>query len=163
MKKTFLYLTLTTLLVMTMQAFAGPPPYRGGGAYRSVGHYGYPIAPYGWRGGYWGPRVGVYVGPGFSYWGPWGSGWGLGYGFPYTYAYPYPAGYPLASFPVVINATPITQTYIQKEPIAEATIQPAPSGNYWYYCTEPAGYFPYVQNCSQPWITVTPPSSVTPQ
>ena len=32
---------------------------------------------------------------------------------------------------------------------------PAPS-NYWYYCTEPAGYFPYVQNCNRAWIPVTP-------
>jgi len=27
---------------------------------------------------------------------------------------------------------------------------------YWYYCTEPAGYYPYVQECSRPWIAVQP-------
>jgi hypothetical protein len=29
---------------------------------------------------------------------------------------------------------------------------------YWYYCTDPAGYFPYVQTCSRPWIPVLPQS-----
>jgi hypothetical protein len=154
MKKSILYATLTAVLVMATQASAGPPPYRRSSAYFSVGYFGYPVAHYGWPGSYWGPRIGVYVGPGMGYWNPWAYGWGPGYGFPYTY--PYPAGYPLASFPVVINATPITQTYIQKEPAAEAAMQPAQSGNYWYYCTQPAGYFPYVQSCSQPWISVTP-------
>lgn len=129
-----------------------------------MGHFGHPAAYYGWRGAYWGPGVGVYVGPGFGYWGPWAYGWGPGFGFPYPYAYPYAAGYPLASVPLVINATPIPQTYIQQEAAAEATTQPAaPRGNYWYYCTQPAGYYPYVQNCSQPWITVTPQNPANPQ
>jgi len=36
---------------------------------------------------------------------------------------------------------------------------PAPTPpTLWYYCTEPAGYFPYVQNCNRAWITVTPQS-----
>ena len=30
--------------------------------------------------------------------------------------------------------------------------------NLWYYCTEPAGYYPYVQTCNRAWIPVTPPS-----
>jgi hypothetical protein len=29
---------------------------------------------------------------------------------------------------------------------------------YWYYCTEPAGYFPYVQSCNKAWIPVVPQS-----
>jgi hypothetical protein len=28
--------------------------------------------------------------------------------------------------------------------------------SYWYYCTEPAGYYPYVNTCSRPWIAVQP-------
>ena len=29
--------------------------------------------------------------------------------------------------------------------------------NLWYYCTNPAGYYPYVQNCSVAWVKVVPP------
>jgi len=27
---------------------------------------------------------------------------------------------------------------------------------YWYYCTDPAGYYPYVQSCNQGWVAVIP-------
>jgi hypothetical protein len=40
------------------------------------------------------------------------------------------------------------------EPRQEAA---APATHYWYYCTDPAGYYPYVQNCSKAWMTVVPP------
>ena len=32
-------------------------------------------------------------------------------------------------------------------------------GQYWYYCQNPAGYYPYVQQCSMPWqpVPATPP------
>ncbi len=29
-----------------------------------------------------------------------------------------------------------------------------PGPNYWYYCTNPPGYFPYVTMCSNNWLTV---------
>jgi len=29
-------------------------------------------------------------------------------------------------------------------------------GQYWYYCQHPAGYYPYVQQCSMPWQPVPP-------
>jgi hypothetical protein len=32
---------------------------------------------------------------------------------------------------------------------------PAPA-YYWYYCTNPAGYYPYVQNCNDAWMAVVP-------
>jgi hypothetical protein len=161
MSKSFRYIAVAVMSAMALQVLAGPPPHRVGGGYRGVGYYGHPVAHYGWRGGYWGPRVGIYVGPGVGYWGPWGYGWGFGYGMPF--GYPYPAGYPLGSVPLVIDATPIPQTYIQKDPGAEAAIEPPQPTTNWYYCTQPAGYFPYVRNCSQPWITVTPPSPATPK
>ena len=31
-----------------------------------------------------------------------------------------------------------------------------PANNYWYYCTDPAGYFPYVQSCNRAWMPVVP-------
>jgi hypothetical protein len=39
---------------------------------------------------------------------------------------------------------------------------PAPAATYWYYCTNPAGYFPYVQNCNKAWIPVVPQSAPPP-
>jgi hypothetical protein len=29
-------------------------------------------------------------------------------------------------------------------------------GQYWYYCQNPAGYYPYVQRCGNPWQPVPP-------
>ena len=31
-------------------------------------------------------------------------------------------------------------------------IQPSPP--YWYYCADPAGYYPYVLQCTTPWLPV---------
>jgi hypothetical protein len=122
----------------------------GGGAYVTGGH-GRPVYPgvrHGGYGGYWGPSVGVYYG-GPGYWG-WPYGWGAGYGYGYGYGYPYSYGYA----PVVVNTTPVPQTFIEQE--AAPPVQTAPSANYWYYCNQPAGYFPHIQGCSHPWIKVIP-------
>ncbi len=32
----------------------------------------------------------------------------------------------------------------------------APQANMWYWCSAPAGYYPYVAQCSTPWQAVTP-------
>jgi hypothetical protein len=52
------------------------------------------------------------------------------------YAYDYPV-YPYPAYPVPLPA-------------------PAPAGSYWYYCQNPAGYYPYVQQCAGPWQPVPP-------
>ena len=39
---------------------------------------------------------------------------------------------------------------------APASPQAVPANQYWYYCTDPAGYYPYVQNCSKAWMQVVP-------
>jgi hypothetical protein len=26
----------------------------------------------------------------------------------------------------------------------------------WYYCIDPAGYFPHVSRCNRPWVVVDP-------
>lgn len=120
--------------------------------------------PAGW--GRPGVGVGVYVGP--RYWGPrpwWGPGW---YGFrpwayPYygPYYYPY-AGYPSYPAPVIVQQDP--QVYIQQAPPAQAAppsaapTQPPPS-QYWYYCEDARGYYPYIQQCPRGWMTVVPPAS----
>jgi hypothetical protein len=33
---------------------------------------------------------------------------------------------------------------------------PAPPGQYWYYCRNPPGYYPYVPQCGGPWEAVPP-------
>ncbi len=105
---------------------AGPPVVVVGGGYRPF-YPGYrPVYP-GWRAGYWGP----------GYWGPWPYAWGAAVALPYAVA------------PLVVNTVPAVPVIVQPAPEAPAT-------SYWYYCTQPAGYFPYVQQCAQPWMKVVP-------
>jgi hypothetical protein len=152
---------------------AGPPAgakpggHRGGAGW----HGGKPVAKPGWGGrypgggyvgyrGYGGPRVGFYYGAP-AYWGrpyAWGAWpvWGAAIAYPFAYPYGYPSAY--GSAPVVVTTTP--QTYIQQDADISALWSPAPAAppepQYWYYCVQPAGYFPYVKDCSQPWLKVVP-------
>jgi hypothetical protein len=157
MNKTLLAIASVVICSASTLAAAGPPPHGGGryigppggyagGAYRPFypGYrYGYP----GWGAGYWGPRTGVYIGgPGYwgGYWGGWPYAWGAGYAWPYAYT------------PLVVNATPAPQVFVQQETEAAVPVQPLPATSYWYYCIQPAGYFPYVQECSHAWMKVVP-------
>ena len=56
----------------------------------------------------------------------------------------YPYGYP-ASPPVVIQKEP--QVYVQPKQGEE---------NYWYYCPDPQGYYPYIRECASGWMKVVP-------
>jgi hypothetical protein len=49
----------------------------------------------------------------------------------------------------VIESPPV---YIQRQPPVYVQ-QPT---SYWYYCQDPAGYYPYVQSCPTPWMKVLP-------
>ena len=71
-----------------------------------------------------------------------GPFWPYAYAYPYRFAYAYPYAYP----PVVV-APP-------------AYIPPATPGPYWWYCDNPAGYYPYVRSCPSGWrpVAPTPPS-----
>lgn len=66
--------------------------------------------------------------------------------------------------PVVMIPAPQI-VYIEQQPLQAAAPQssatPLPSG-WWYYCPNPAGYYPYVKSCTQPWQPVEP-SSPAPQ
>ena len=139
MIKNLFAMVTSGLLLIGTQAWAAPP--HGGVSHYGSGHYGahYDRGYYGGRywgwGGYWGPGIGIYYG---------GLGFGYGLGYPYPYA------------PLVINAEPLPQVLIQQDPlIGVETLIEKPT-NYWYYCTQPPGYFPYVQNCSQVWMKVVP-------
>lgn len=53
--------------------------------------------------------------------------------------------------PIIVERDP--PVYIQRQPAPA----PAPTTT-WYYCQNPAGYYPYVQSCGQPWLSVDPRS-----
>jgi hypothetical protein len=86
-----------------------------------------------WRGGHW-------------FHGPYGgrAGWWWIVGGAYYY-------YPSPIYPYPDPYTP---------PVA-APLPPSPTGQYWYYCQNPPGYYPYVPSCSTAWQPV--PATASPQ
>jgi hypothetical protein len=112
--------------------------------YRYGGWGGYPGA-YGYRGWY-GPSVGVYVGvPSYAPSGVWGYPSDPNAVYDASAASPYPADAPAA-----------TGSFTPPGP------EQAPaSSSYWYYCTDPAGYYPDVEQCNSTWTPVAP-QGVTP-
>lgn len=75
-------------------------------------------------------RTSVHVG---AFWGPiWG---------PWSHPAPWPS-------PVVV---------VRPEPALVYIERPAPpSRAFWYYCRDPAGYYPYVSECLDSWLPVLP-------
>ena len=127
------------VILATLLLGSAGPGYAWQGGWHGGGWHGG-----GWHGGGWwgGPRVGIGIGPYWGpYWGPYGGSYAYPYGYPYGYAYP----------PVV--AAPSTQVYIQPAP--QASVQLPPSAS-WYYCDNPRGYYPYVQQCPGGWRAVAP-------
>jgi len=131
------------ILVTVLFASAIPGHTRVGGGFggRGVGFHG----GHGFHGfhghGFHGGRVAVGIGVGpFWGWGPW---WPYGYAYPYAYPYTYPYAYPYAYPP---------QVYVQ--PAQPLSAQPPSSPPVWYYCNNPEGYYPYVQQCPGGWRTV---------
>ena len=114
----------------------------GGGWHGGGGHGGWHGSS--WHGGgHWHGSVGVVVGPGWWGW-PY-YGWPYyGYGWPY-YDYGY-YGYP------AYTPAPADSYYFEQAPQGSSSTAPT----YWYYCSDPAGYYPYVGTCNQPWTRVTP-------
>lgn len=101
---------------------------------KHYGHYGYYLGAPLW----WGPVYDAYP----YYYGP---------------RYGYGPGYAYSQRPVIIEREPTV--YVQREPVA--SVPPSAPTSLWFYCTDPAGYFPYVEHCSQSWISVDP-NSVSP-
>jgi hypothetical protein len=93
----------------------------------------------GWHGGWWG----------WGYPGWCCSGWGSSVSF----FFGFPVAYPYYVYPV---AAPESPPVTEVQPAA--TPGPAPQQS-WYFCSNPKGYYPYVQNCSSGWtsVPVTPP------
>lgn len=96
--------------------------------------------------------IGGFYGPGF--YGPAYYGTGF-YGYPYYYGYRsryyYPRSY---GYPSSIIAPASRPVYIQREASVAATTQQ--QTNYWYYCRNPEGYYPYVKQCPEGWLQVAP-------
>ncbi len=120
-----------------------------------------------WRTGYGRPAGGGYYGrpyygypgryPGYGYWGGWGGwGWGLGLGLGWGWSYPYSWAYPYTPTTLIVENDSTPLTFIEKEQAVVPATQDLPPTHYWFYCTEPAGYYPYVQRCTLPWMMVLP-------
>ncbi len=111
----------------------GPPPgggWQGGGGWHGGGGWS---GWRGWNGRWWGPSV--YVGAPFWY----------PYGYAYPYAYPY--AFPYAAYPPPV---------VVEESAPPLYTQDAPQAQYWYYCQNPPGYYPYVNQCPAGWLQVVP-------
>lgn len=89
-----------------------------------------------WRGGRW--QQGWHDGR-YAWWWVVDGGW---YFYPAP-IYPYPTYVP----PAII---------VQQPPPVPSGLPPA---QFWYYCDNPAGYYPYVAACNGPWrqVPATPP------
>lgn len=133
-------LTCLTILTVIALIFASPMLSDAGGSHVRVGvnvgvgygYGGYGYTGYGYGGrGYWGPR---YWGP-RVWWGPSVWWWGA----PYYYSAP----------PVVVQQPPV---YVQPT-------EPPEEPKYWYYCQNPQGYYPYIQQCPKGWMKVVPPAT----
>ncbi|MCL4802116.1 MAG: hypothetical protein KJ025_21165 [Burkholderiales bacterium] len=88
-------------------------------------------------------RVGVYIG-GPLWWGP-------RFYYPPAYYYypPYPYYY---QYPPVATGPASPPVYVERgETAAESD-----STSWWYYCANPAGYYPYVKQCPGGWQRVAP-------
>lgn len=125
-------------------SFNEPASARGGGHFR------------GYRGS-WG---------GHHHHGAWGYGpiigFGLGYGLGYGAGY-YGGFYPgwnryggYYGYPPAVVSVPVNPPVYVQQP--RPAVQPYPSG-YWYYCTNPEGYYPYVKECLTTWQPVEPKPS----
>ena len=78
--------------------------------------------------------------------GPWWYPYGYAYPYAYTYSYAYP--YPAYPPPVVESPPPV---YLPPRP------------QYWYYCQNPQGYYPYVNQCPGGWLEVVPQPTSPPE
>ena len=105
-------------------------------------------------GGFGGGHYGGGWGHGYGHSGYYGFGLGLGYGLGYYGGYPYYGGYGgYYGYPPAIATVPVSPpVYIQQSP---PVTQQYPSG-YWYYCSNPEGYYPYVKVCPNGWQQVNP-------
>lgn len=137
LRQAFTICCAMAVIAMTVPAEAqqhrGAPDFHG----RDYRHFG-PHDRGLWHGGVW---VHDWHDGRYAWW------WTVG-GFWYFYpepVYPYPTYVP----PAII---------VQQAPPVPTGLPPA---QFWYYCDNPSGYYPYVASCSGAWreVPVTPPAA----
>ncbi len=90
---------------------------------------------------------------GHGHWGGghWHSGISLNIGAPFYWPY---YAYAPVYYPQPVYVAPAPQVvYVEQ---AQAPIAPPPVQQYWYYCANPQGYYPNVQQCPAGWQKVLP-------
>jgi hypothetical protein len=58
--------------------------------------------------------------------------------------------------PLLLGALDGLHSPAHAAPQAPATGYVQQQTGYWYYCTDPAGYYPYIKSCPQGWMQVVP-------
>jgi hypothetical protein len=126
MKKVLFLVVVAMALI-----FAATVPSQAEWGHRGWHHGGWHHGGWHYR-GWVGPRV--YWGDPWAFW-PW---------YPWYPSYPY---YPYSS--------PYPPPTAEEQ--APAYAAPEQEGSdYWYYCKQPAGYYPYVRRCPGGWMKVVP-------
>ena len=106
------------------------------------------LADRGYGGRHGGGHGGGHIGLGFYFGAPY---------LPYYSPWYYPYSYPYYPYPPVVMAPPAPSVYIEQGNQQEPSQQAAPQQeNYWYYCGNPEGYYPYVKECPGGWRKVSP-------
>jgi hypothetical protein len=110
-------------------------------------------------GGVWAYPPAAYPGPGWPYYRPYYRPYYGPYYRPYWYppavvVPPYPATvYP----PAVVTVRPSQPVYVeQSQPSTIPAEPPTAQVNWWYWCAEAQGYYPYVRQCPGVWQRVPP-------
>ena len=95
-------------------------------------------------GGYYDPWLwGGYYNPGFFGPGPYGYR---------SYGYADPFFRPYYAYPPTVIVPSQSPVYIQQQKPKITQ----PKTNYWYYCQEPEGYYPFIKKCPSGWLQVAP-------
>lgn len=79
---------------------------------------------------------------------------GFYFGVPLAVPYYYPPAYyygPRVYYSDPLAYAPAAPAYYIQQDNAAST---PPPGGYWYYCADPQGYYPQVQQCPTPWQQV---------
>lgn len=84
------------------------------------------------------------------------NGWAIGLGLLAGTAILLAAAEPrpvISSQPVAVYTS---RPAVYVTPAPSPTVYVAPPTQWWYYCAQPAGYYPYVNQCLTGWTKVTP-------
>lgn len=89
-----------------------------------------------------------------------GASVGLYFGAPLAWPYLYSPYYPYSYYPYY---SPYYGPYYRSDILVQGAQSPefveqgqASAQNYWYFCSNPKGYYPYVKDCPPGWVQVTP-------